>query len=404
MLAVAAQMTSYAYPDEEDPEGAFSWWLSPCGGTNLVPDDVKKVFHTLNSISGGASSYKKPKNVKPKSGKKGDQGNPRNQEKPRSSPKECKSTSTGKGNQRFGLFENTNVDFNVDLQSCKRKRDNDECKIIPGKATKLVGMSKNTLRVEECVAKETKTTEYVITSVLYEANAMPTRVAATCSEHWGQACFHYSSVIRNNPQWAVLPCPQLAATVSKKRKEGYVVTVWKNQHKGTGWMDKKYRQEPRCERDEYPPAYLLDPTNPIYVWSGKDKRGQMHRYLPGSQNGGAAHMWRSECFLPPVRYLGERPLLWKQKVDGAPKNLRRVVVQNKWFTQTIAAVPVGQRPEFSIQEWKHKTQGPTDEGHLENPCWPKAIAPLDPGFPLLTFDSFYGGKLPEYDYAKAYKP
>jgi len=37
MAVTAAQMASCLYSEEEDPEGAFFWWLSPCGGADLVP-------------------------------------------------------------------------------------------------------------------------------------------------------------------------------------------------------------------------------------------------------------------------------------------------------------------------------------------------------------------------------
>jgi hypothetical protein len=74
MAATAAQMAAYLYPDEEDPEGAFSWWLQPCGGTDLVPEDFKKLFDTLSTLADGVSSFKTPKNLKKGSGKKGDEG------------------------------------------------------------------------------------------------------------------------------------------------------------------------------------------------------------------------------------------------------------------------------------------------------------------------------------------
>jgi hypothetical protein len=44
MATTAAQMASYFYPEGEAPEDAFSWWLSPCGGSELVPDEIKKAF------------------------------------------------------------------------------------------------------------------------------------------------------------------------------------------------------------------------------------------------------------------------------------------------------------------------------------------------------------------------
>ncbi|KAI0109823.1 hypothetical protein F4814DRAFT_450784 [Daldinia grandis] len=83
MAATAAQIASYVYPEEEDPEGTFSWWSSPCGGTDLVPDDIKKVFGILNTISDGALRFKKPKNIPKGSGRIGDNGNPTDRAKPK---------------------------------------------------------------------------------------------------------------------------------------------------------------------------------------------------------------------------------------------------------------------------------------------------------------------------------
>lgn len=74
MATTAAQMAAYLYPDEEDPEGAFSWWLSPCGGTQLVPDEIKQIFNTLSQVADGVSSFQKPRNINKGSGKKGDNG------------------------------------------------------------------------------------------------------------------------------------------------------------------------------------------------------------------------------------------------------------------------------------------------------------------------------------------
>jgi hypothetical protein len=83
MLATAAEMASYIYPANEDPAGAFSWWLSPCRGTDLVPDEIKKVFDILNSLPDGVSSFRVPKNIPKGSGRKGDSGNPHDQSTPR---------------------------------------------------------------------------------------------------------------------------------------------------------------------------------------------------------------------------------------------------------------------------------------------------------------------------------
>ena len=39
-----------------------------------------------------------------------------------------------------------------------------------------------------------------------------------------------------------------------------------------------------------------------------------------------------------------------------------------------------------------------DWGITENPCWPKDLVPDDPGYAVLTWDPYYGGGLPPYDY------
>lgn len=40
MIITAAQMASYIYSEDQDPAGAFEWWLNPCGGTDLVPEEI----------------------------------------------------------------------------------------------------------------------------------------------------------------------------------------------------------------------------------------------------------------------------------------------------------------------------------------------------------------------------
>lgn len=71
MATTAAQMAAYLYSSEDKPEDAFSGWLSPCGGTELVPDEIKKIFDILSTVTDGVSSFSKPKNLKKGSGRKG---------------------------------------------------------------------------------------------------------------------------------------------------------------------------------------------------------------------------------------------------------------------------------------------------------------------------------------------
>jgi hypothetical protein len=366
MATTAAQMASYIYPEEEDPEGAFSWWLSPCGGTDLVPDEIKEIFGVLSNVADGISSFKPPKKIPKGSGKKGDPANPKDQSTP-------KSPGKGSGNSRPA------------------------CKIPASKKTQRIGG--HTLREQSCVADKTVMNEWIVTSLNYAANAAPTKVAKPCLPKWSQACYHYSSAIRVNPAWATLTCPPEAAQTKKAEVPRRVVSAWESQHRGKGWRDKANRPLSNCQADEYPPVYLLNDQSPAYINAGQNAQGQLVRFLPGPQNGGAASMWKSECFKGPAAALSDRDL--KDKVSADPNSRPVDQVRNKKrYIQRIGSASVNVRPEFSISSWP--PAAPND-GMLVNQCWPR-IAPNDPGFTLLTFDPFYQGQPPPYNYAAAWDP
>ncbi|KAK1486753.1 hypothetical protein CCUS01_15083 [Colletotrichum cuscutae] len=215
----AAQLAAYLYPKEEDPEGAFSWWLQPCGGTNLVPEDIKKVY---------------------------------------------------------------------DIRKIQKGR---KCRVPPAKSTMRLGAAKNTLRIQSCVNDATRKNNLVVTSVVYAPNAKPTVVERECSQKWSQACFHYSSAIKVNPQWATLTCPPEAAATAW-RLDAEAVPAFQKQHKGNRWLDevKSNPNKVDCDKDEYPPAYLLGLQDPARLNSSKNAQGQLIRLIPGGINRGAGHM------------------------------------------------------------------------------------------------------------------
>ncbi|KAK4063449.1 CAZyme family GH18 and CBM24 [Trichoderma aggressivum f. europaeum] len=361
MAITATEMVKYIYPQDEDPAGAFEWWLSPCGGSGLVPDDIKQIFDTLSQVAGGVSSFKPPKNIPKGSGKKGDDGNPTDRGKPRPN-----TGGSGKG--------------------------------TPTKQTQRLGQGKNTLRIQSCVGDKTKTTEIVVTSLDYAANAKPTQVAKHCDAAWSQACYHYSSAIQVNRQWATLTCPQEAAA-TKHRLDARATSVWSSQHAGEGWQDRDAagRTWQNCDRDEYPPAYLLGETDPAYINSGSNSKGQLVRYVPNTQNPKAGQMWKGTCFGTPVRALSDKVLM--DSVAKAPQS-KKQNIQKVNFEQTMAEIGVDTRPEFTISSWGPPSS--SDAGLSANPCWPKGIAAADPGFALLTYDPYYGGRAPAYDYKAKY--
>lgn len=364
MLATAAQIASYVYDKDSDPSGAFDFWLSPCGGSDLVPEDLKKAFGILDQIAG--TSFKPPKNIPKGSGRKGDSGNPRGPVKPR----------PGGGPSR---------------PPPKKK-----CNIPAGKKTQRLGAATNTLRLQSCVADKTVKEELIITSLDYTANAKPTQGAKRCEGQWAQACYHYSSAIRVNPQWATLTCPPDAAT-TKHRLNAKATGTWPNQHNGDGWLDPNERQWKKCDRDEYPPAYLLGTNDPAYIFSGDNAKGQLMRYLPKTQNQRAGQMWKGSCFNGPVRALSDAD--FRNEVGKAPK-MKKQVIKHKGVEQTLAAVTVGSRPEFTISSWGQSPAA--NDGMNDNPCWPRGIAANDPGFALLTYDPYYQGKAPPYNYKAKY--
>lgn len=70
-------MAAYIYPEGGSPEGALSWWMKPCSGIDLLPDDIKDDFDILNAVPDGVSSFEQPNNIGKDSGKKGDDRKPK---------------------------------------------------------------------------------------------------------------------------------------------------------------------------------------------------------------------------------------------------------------------------------------------------------------------------------------
>ncbi|KAK2036421.1 glycoside hydrolase family 18 protein [Colletotrichum somersetense] len=376
MATTAAQMATYLYPDEQDPEGAFSWWLSPCGGTELVPDEIKEIFGILSSVADGVSSFKTPKAAKG-SGKKGDDANPVDRAKPKQ--------GTGSGVNGLGKTQPGSGGI--------RKK----CNVPKSKSTMRIGVAKNTIRRQSCVASQTQKEEIIVTSLTYGARA--TQVKATCSAAWSQACYHYSSVIRNNQAWATLTCPQAAATTAH-RQDAKATDVWSSQHRGSSWTDDSNRQWEACDRDEYPPAYLLDANNPAFVNSGVDRTGQLVRYVPNEDNQKAGRMWKGSCFGSILKEMTD--VNFDAAVGRAPASAKHVSRPNSHLMRTYVAIGVNTHPEFTIASYDHSASPPFNDGLNDNQCWPSGIAAADPGFALLTYDPYYDTHPMPYRYDQAY--
>jgi hypothetical protein len=379
----AAQLLTYVYPEQEDPEAAFSWWLKPCGGTLLVPDEIKKAFGILSQVADGVSSYKSPKNIPKGSGRKGDDANPTDKS---GMPKQ----PTGKGG--------TN----------KKPQPAKKCKIPDKQKERRIGDGSNIIRKKSCSLDKTIIEELVVTSLTYAANAQPTAIVKSCSQKWSQACYHYSSAIRINPSWSTLTCPPAAATTAH-REDGSATAIWEKEHpkrkdgKILAWRDEANRVEPQCDRDEYPPAYLMDNTDQAMLLGGKDKKGQLIRYLPGRENRGAGSSWGGVCFKPPIEAMSNDEFI--AKANAVPKSKQTVSYNKKGQQQLLIGIDVSQRPVFSFTWFQTAAGTPPDDGMNDNPCWPKGIAAEDPGFTLLSIDPWYDAhpnSKGKYDYTKPY--
>jgi hypothetical protein len=79
-------------------------------------------------------------------------------------------------------------------------------------------------------------------------------------------------------------------------------------------------------------------------------------------------------------------------------NTQKTIVNAKGLQKTTAEIVVNVHPEFLITEWGHSSNLPPNDGLNENTCWSSKIAPLDPGFTLLTFDTYYKSMAPPYNY------
>lgn len=388
MAMTTVDIINSIYPLGEDPAGAFDAWLSPCGGTDLVPDEIKKVFDILSQATdlGGGRGSRTPKNTKDKfggKGKKGDEGNPRGTKRPAPA-----GGQTGNSNK-------------------KTKK----CNVPARDAVKKV--RDHTRRAASCSGDVEHRQETVITSIVWPAKPGKLQIARTCSLRHKHACYHYSSALRNNQAWSTLTCPEVAAVSKKVRLNGPAVRAWDAQHKPGGW--KAYaiaNQLPNppgtpkntCQLDEWPPVYLLDEQDIPYKNGGKPGAGgQAIRYLPGYDNGNAGQEFAHICFNPQMQEVKEGDFAGLLKAAAPAKTIDGPIVQNKnggktRVDVTYFAATLDKRPEFTWAKWEHAANPPVSDGLRDNPCWAKGLAPDDPGFALLTWDPFYGGKNPPYDY------
>ncbi|KAH8650613.1 hypothetical protein BGZ60DRAFT_421433 [Tricladium varicosporioides] len=197
------------------------------------------------------------------------------------------------------------------------------------------------------------------------------------------------SVHSNNPDMVRFTCGATSSSAPGKATKVWSTTVSRNnivttpkgnQHHWQwieGWVS---AGKDVCQRDEWPPRSFW-PTKK------RNQLGQLVRFLPGPENGGAGSMFNSFC-----ERNGERAADGKKnaKLHTTVSSLERVAVTSG-VTTTITSVQVQvPQPVFEITDWDGLPRDAGDpDGLKKNPCWPSMIVPDDPGFALLTDDPYY---------------
>ncbi|KAK4251074.1 hypothetical protein C7999DRAFT_28391 [Corynascus novoguineensis] len=193
-----------------------------------------------------------------------------------------------------------------------------------------------------------------------------------------------------------------AATTSKEReKDSPAIRTWAKEHRGKGWKDSN------CDRDEYPPMYLINESMDEWKKGGISSKGQLVRFIDNKENQNAGReLFKGICSKPPLVDLADRT--FKDEVVLAPQHLTSTNVVHPHKTQTLAAITVDKWPEFTITAWDQAANPPVDDGLWDNSCWPQARAPNDPGFALLEVDPWnqatHKTQKHDWDYTKDYVP
>jgi hypothetical protein len=373
-LLTAKDTVNYVYPEDEDPAGAFEWWLSPCGGDDLVPEEVKKVFGILNEVTGVESDFKKPKGGRQGAGKKGDKHNPKDQSTPRSP----KPTEPPKAR-------------NNRVRKCRTTGAK-----LPERLHNGAKGGWHVVKQSSCGTNQQWTTSYyTVTSAIYPTNGKTSVSTVLCGGgNVGPACRHYSSAISARPTYATQICPEEKAKAlpGPKKVGSPAVRRWKSTHDDT-WRAPQHRaHKDQCDVDEWPPAYFLD-SNAI-----KEPNAQLVRYIPQDANAGAGQTWRQYCMRGGLQDLSDAEFI--RRVKEAAKD---PTISSRNQRRFQAAIKTDHIPAFKLS-FNHEPL--PNDGLDDNQCYPSKIAPNDPGFALLDDDPYFGAhpNRPGYNYQQPYVP
>jgi hypothetical protein len=158
-------------------------------------------------------------------------------------------------------------------------------------------LPKRAVNPEDFYCDENGHTHTTITTSVTSSLTTP---KVTCSAKWTQACYHYRSVMSvnsDNPDMVRFTCGATSSSAPGKATKVWSTTVSRNNVVTTPKGNQHHWQwiegwvaagEGVCQRDEWPPRSFW-PTKK------RNQLGQMVRFLPGPENGGAGSMFNSFC-------------------------------------------------------------------------------------------------------------
>ncbi|KAF2802439.1 uncharacterized protein BDZ99DRAFT_468904 [Mytilinidion resinicola] len=216
----------------------------------------------------------------------------------------------------------------------------------------------------------------------------------------GQACYHYSSVIKNNPasSWDTLPCPFDNEKCAQKTHRPWVAT-YRKEH--DAWSAKVPGSRD-CQRDEYPPANFLAEndgrsalykdyyeaeyrgTNQATVWQLPGQGSQQYiRFLNAADNNAGGNLF-GRCVdrvgadggvTSGVDYTTHSTP--STRVDCAGKTEVWVLV-TRVYTRHAVSLVFANTPRVVV-----------DDGLYENTCTPSQAGVDHRGFALLNEDPWF---------------
>ncbi|KAK4443009.1 hypothetical protein QBC34DRAFT_499274 [Podospora aff. communis PSN243] len=249
---------------------------------------------------------------------------------------------------------------------------------------KYLGKVGDTLVSTECVNGVT-TIHSTITKK--PIGSYPHTVAKKCSQQWAQACYHYRSVMsvaaNANPpltdmiRWT---CSETKGT----SKKGAATGSWGSSAIGRVGKAQQW----------FPWANGFVPRDPD-TGKGYKRIYKRVRFIPAAENGGAGSMFKEFCVnnaaaVPKAKAPGGQDLVDPQFIVTKEQNSRTDLAKGNDPATVFTTVSVQTaHAVFEIKDWDNLPADPEFHGLKLNPCWPRMLAPEDPGFVLLTNDEFY---------------